>query len=230
MTDLPAQSPTPGGMRASDQDRDKVAEALREAAAEGRLTMEELGERLDQVFAAKTYGELTAITADLPAAGTHPPAVAASGPAAPAASTGPVAGQAGRFGGQPAGSTAVALLSGFCRRGAWVAPKKMTAIAVMGGGEIDLREARFEEPTVTIQAFTIMGGVSILVPEDADVQVNGFGLMGGFDDQGAGSGAPGGPTILVTGFAMMGGVSVQRKPARTSRSVAGRHPGELDVG
>jgi hypothetical protein len=53
-------------MRASDDDRENVAERLRDAHAEGRLTMEEFEERLDTTYAAKTLGELTVVTRDLP--------------------------------------------------------------------------------------------------------------------------------------------------------------------
>jgi hypothetical protein len=179
---------------------------LRDAAAEGRLDLEELNERLDLVYSAKTYSELEPITADLPAAGTRPVAPARGASHSP-----------DRFGGTPAGGIAVAIMSGFSRKGNWVAPKEMTAVAIMGGGEIDLRDARFEEPTITIHAVTIMGGIQITVPEDAHVQVNGFGLMGAFDDSHAtGEGAPGGPRIIVNGFAFWGGVAVERKPSRTS--------------
>jgi hypothetical protein len=54
-------------LRAADADRDAVAERLRTAHAEGRLTVEEFGERLDAAFAARTMGELAGLTADLPA-------------------------------------------------------------------------------------------------------------------------------------------------------------------
>jgi len=53
-------------MRASDDDRENVAGRLRDAHAEGRLTMEEFEERLDTTYAAKTLGELTVVTRDLP--------------------------------------------------------------------------------------------------------------------------------------------------------------------
>lgn len=53
-------------LRASDADRDQIAERLRHATAEGRLLAEELEERLEAVFAARTYGELDAVVADLP--------------------------------------------------------------------------------------------------------------------------------------------------------------------
>ena len=53
-------------LRASDADRELVAERLRDALAEGRLDMEEFGERLDAVYQARTYGELAPLTKDLP--------------------------------------------------------------------------------------------------------------------------------------------------------------------
>lgn len=54
-------------LRASDADREQVAERLRQAAAEGRLLADELEERLGDAFSAKTYGELDAVVSDLPA-------------------------------------------------------------------------------------------------------------------------------------------------------------------
>ncbi|WP_067822824.1 DUF1707 SHOCT-like domain-containing protein [Actinomadura kijaniata] len=53
-------------IRASDADRDRVASALREHCAQGRITIDELNERLESVYAARTLGELEAVTADLP--------------------------------------------------------------------------------------------------------------------------------------------------------------------
>ncbi|KIX70284.1 hypothetical protein SF12_21165, partial [Streptomyces sp. MBRL 601] len=61
-------------LRASDADREKVAERLRDAMAEGRLDMDEFGERLDAVYRARTYAELEPLTRDLPATGTGAPA------------------------------------------------------------------------------------------------------------------------------------------------------------
>jgi len=53
-------------LRASDADREHVAERLRQAAAEGRLLAEELEQRLGQAFKSRTYGELDAVVSDLP--------------------------------------------------------------------------------------------------------------------------------------------------------------------
>ena len=195
-------------MRASDADRERVANVLREAAGDGRLTMDELDERLDAVYAAKTYAELEPITHDLPdaGAGTAP----APSPAAPR--------DPARFGGEPTSSGAVAILGGFSRKGDWVVPKEFTAFLFMGGGEIDLRDARFSEREVTIHIVAIMGGCEVIVPDDATVYVTGIGVLGAFEHTESGGGSPDGPVITINGVAFMGGVDVKRKPTmETSR-------------
>ena len=93
-----------------------------------------------------------------------------------------------------------------------MAPRKFTAFAMLGGGEVDLRHARFAERRVVIRAWAILGGVQVLVPEDAEVHVGGVGILGGFDSAAAGEGTPGGPVVVVKGLALLGGVSVERKP------------------
>jgi Domain of unknown function (DUF1707)/Cell wall-active antibiotics response 4TMS YvqF len=194
-------------MRASDADRERVANVLREAAGDGRLTMDELDERLDAVYAAKTYAELEPITHDLPAAGSAAP-VPVPASAAP--------GDPARFGGEPTSHGAVAILGGFSRRGNWTVPKEFTAFLFMGGGEIDLREARFAEREVSIHIVAIMGGCEIIVPEDANVRVTGVGVMGAFEHSGVGTGSPDGPVITINGVAFMAGVDVKRKPTNES--------------
>src|SRR5581483_2687406 len=64
-------------LRASDSDRERAAEILRDAAGEGRLGLDELDERLTAVYAAKTYAELEPVLSDLPHAAPAPaPALA----------------------------------------------------------------------------------------------------------------------------------------------------------
>src|SRR5579859_7117317 len=102
--------PEPRNMRASDADRERVANVLREAAGDGRLTMDELDERLDAVYAAKTYPELEPITHDLPASGSPAP----PGPApAPSAAGAP----ARYYGAEATSHGAVAIMGGFTRKG-----------------------------------------------------------------------------------------------------------------
>jgi hypothetical protein len=201
MSNSPAV-PEPSKMRASDADRERVANVLREAAGDGRLSMDELDERLDAVYAAKTYAELEPITNDLPDTDAgYVPAMK------PATTSDPA-----RFGGIPTSHGAFAIMGGFTRRGDWVVPKEFTAFMLMGGGEIDLRQARFEAREVSIHIVAIMGGCEIIVPEDATVRVTGIGIMGAFDHTGSGTGSPGGPVITINGVALMGGVDVKRKP------------------
>lgn len=207
MTNLP-EGNDPGDLRASDHDRDRVAEVLRQAAGEGRLTLDELDDRLSAVYAAKTYGELEPITRDLPIGA---PAGASPAMSPNASGTAPAA---GRIGGRPTSSVGVGIMGGFSRSGAWVAPRVFTGVTFWGGGEIDLREARFAEGEVTIRVFAVMGGVGVIVPEDAEVDVHGIGIMGAFDDRASGPGAAGAPRIIVKGFAFWGGVGVERKPPK----------------
>ncbi|MBW0119486.1 DUF1707 SHOCT-like domain-containing protein [Pseudonocardia abyssalis] len=184
----------PDDLRASDQDRHRVAERLHAAAAEGRITLDELGERLESLYSARTYGELVPLTRDLP--------VDAVGRVVqPAASTVPD--------GVTGPSASVAIMSGCHRSGEWVVPSRHSAVALMGGVELDLRHARFTGPDTTITAVAIMGGIEITVPEHLHVEVDGIGLMGGFDGRGAGV-RQGGPRVRITGVALMGGVEVKR--------------------
>jgi Domain of unknown function (DUF1707) len=200
----------PASLRASDRDRESAAEVLREAAGEGRLSMTELDERLDAVYEAKTYAELEPIIRDLPHAAIAPDAVAVR--ASPAAGTVEPAGTVERPVAKPASGSAIAVMSGFSRKGAWVVPADFTAVVVMGGGELDLRDAQFSAPVVNIHATAIMGGIAIIVPEDAEVQVTGVGLLGAFEHGPTGPGRPGGPKIHIGGVAFWGAVDVRSKP------------------
>jgi hypothetical protein len=144
-----------------------------------------------------------------------------------------------RIGGTPRAKLSVAILSGARRAGRWVVPRKYVSVAVMGGVELDLREAQFSEPVVTLHAYAVMGGIQITVPEDVDVDVSGLALMGGFDHNASGPGVPGAPQVRVLGFALMGGVEVRRKRVKAKRAslegggrggVTGSGPGALDGG
>ncbi|MFE5854532.1 DUF1707 domain-containing protein [Streptomyces sp. NPDC056500] len=197
-------------MRASDSERERVAERLREAVAEGRLTMEEFEERLDAAYRARTHGELEPLVSDLPSA--------SGAVVAPVASSGALS-WSERIGGTVDPSRfAFALWGGFGRRGAWTVPRLFTTFTLMGGGELDLREAHFEDRDVVIRCFAIMGGVSVVVPPDLNVEVNGFGFMGGFGEHGGDQAPdPSAPRVRITGFALMGGVGVERKRTKAEK-------------
>ncbi|HEV3069398.1 MAG TPA: DUF1707 domain-containing protein [Streptosporangiaceae bacterium] len=204
-----------GLMRVSDSDREQAAEVLREAAGQGRISFDELDERLEAAYAAKTYADLATVTRDLPQAGQAPsPARAA---------------QVSRIGGTPRSKFSVAVMSGARRMGRWVVPRTYVAVAVMGGIELDLREAQFSEAEVTLHAYTVMGGIEITVPEDVEVDVSGMAFMGGFDHNASAPGVPGAPRVRVLGFAFMGGVDVRRKPVKARRApLEGGGPGAIE--
>lgn len=212
----PAEQPKHLQLRASDADRERVARILHDAMGEGRLDINELDERLQSVYQAKTLGDLVPLTADLPVS-------ARTGVPAPAETSLPDQ----RIGGTPTSTTSVAIMSGFQRDGQWVVPREYSAIAVLGGGELDLTDARFAERECTIHVFAFMGGVEIIVPENVTVHVNGFAFMGGFDRRGAHRGPPGAPVLTVNGFAFMGGVEI-RPPKRKKRKIQNADRRELD--
>lgn len=198
MADLPDR-PHSEDMRTSDADRERIAALLHKAAAEGRLDLAELDERLGKAYAARTYAELVPLTQDLPVAAATP--VPPGGPDRPDRTA-----RDRRW--------VVAVMSGFRRAGRWSAPRLLRCVAFWGGGVIDLRSAELVAGEIHIQVFAVMGGATVIVPKDADVSVTGIGIMGGFGQDGDAreeGGAPTrGPRVRISGFAFWGGVGVRR--------------------
>jgi hypothetical protein len=113
---------------------------------------------------------------------------------------------------RPAPSTMLlAILSGFERRGRWNIPGRMTTFTLFGGGVVDLRYADFTSPDVEIHAYSILGGQTILLPPEVNVDVKGRGVMGGFDHTVDGAGTPGAPKVTIKGFSLWGGVGIKRR-------------------
>ena len=204
----PSTPNDPRDLRCSDADREAVAEVLRAAMTDGRLEYAELTDRLDHVYVARTYRDLEPLVADLPGTAVRLP----TRPEAPLMSTGPTTpGSLDRVGGQAGSGSAIAVMGGATRKGSWVVPPSFTAVAIMGGVDLDLGDARFEVPSVVINAVAFWGGIEIKAPPDIRVVVDGVGIMGGFE--GPRDEAPTGQrvTVRVTGVAIMGGVEVKRK-------------------
>ncbi|MFC9157694.1 DUF1707 domain-containing protein [Streptomyces bauhiniae] len=200
-------------LRASDADRERVAEILRDGLAEGRLDMAEFEERLESAYKARTYGELAPLTSDLPATpAAAPPVSFAKRPVDDGSWASRI------VGGEGTSTGAVAVLSGFQRKGRWTMPKKFSCFAFMGGGEIDLREAFFADREVEINCIAVMGGLEVIVPPGVEVVVRGIGIMGGFEHLDRDEpGDPGAPRVIISGFAFWGGVGVERKLTRAER-------------
>ena len=86
---------------------------------------------------------------------------------------------------------------------------------MMGGADLDLREAKFaaQEVVITVNAF--MGGAQITVGPHTHVVMEGAGIMGGYsgpDDKAPAELDANSPTVRIRGVAIWGGVSVDRKP------------------
>ncbi|WP_210493177.1 DUF1707 domain-containing protein [Patulibacter sp. SYSU D01012] len=212
MSDLPEPRPRGGtpALRASDADRHRTAELLQAAGADGRLTVAELDERLDAAYAAVTRDDLQALTLDLvPHDGGAPlPATSASG------TTGAVVRE-----GEDGDRWIVAVMSGNERSGRWRIGRRCTAVAVMGGNEIDLTRVEMAGRDVHLTVVDVMGGTEIRVPENVHVRVSKFAFMGGHDVQlGDAEVPPGAPTLHLHMYALMGGGSVRRgRPKRRDR-------------
>ncbi|AXB46991.1 DUF1707 SHOCT-like domain-containing protein [Amycolatopsis albispora] len=194
-------------MRVSDADRERVAQILHQAMSEGRITVEELEERLSTVYAAKTAADLRPVTIDLPVEG-NPAAVVQTPSRA-------VSSPHNLVGGRPGSASSVAVMSGTERKGSWVIPATHNSFAFWGGVEINLMHARFAEQHTTINAVAIMAGIDIVVPDDIILDVTGIGFMGAFESQDRGDvqQAPAdAPVLKVSGFAFWGAVTVVRKP------------------
>jgi hypothetical protein len=189
-------------LRISDADRHAVAEVLREAAGEGRIDLDELDERLEATFAARTYADLVPITLDLPAAPSGQiPARATAATPSPVVSG-------------PAQERHLAILSGVDRKGVWVVPAHLTVVCFMGGAALDMRRAQFAAREVVVTINAIMGGADITVNPYTQVIMEGTGIMGGYagpSDRHAPELGADSPVVRVRGFALMGGVSVSRK-------------------
>jgi uncharacterized protein DUF1707 len=191
-----AAEPLAGGerspsTRASDRERDAVVQRVQDAFAEGRLDDVEFDERTRAALTARTHADLEALLADLPAAPEAPRAAAAvPGP--------------GRF--------AVALKSSVRRAGRWRVPERYTAVVYKGDGWLDLRAAELSGPATAFLAVAYKSRVTILVPPNVRVEMTGFGVTQGQDDDPGYRLPPDAPVIHVRGIAYKGTVEIATRP------------------
>lgn len=243
MTEVPDQpKPTPGvefpdvrsaaDLRCSDVDRDRVAEALRQAAGDGRLTLTELEERLEATFKARTYGELQPITRDLPQGpyplpGGNPAANWPQGrSAAGGASIAPAAGGAQvplppSDGPVRSAERITSVLSNEKRQGRWEVPARLDVTSILGEVVLDFTEAVVRTPEVEIQTAIVLGSLTLIVPEGIDVRLDeGTNILGERKMKLREPVTPGAPVYRVRGFVLLGEVTV-RPPRDKRRSLLG---------
>ncbi|MBC9723700.1 DUF1707 domain-containing protein [Streptomyces sp. TRM68367] len=209
--------PHPAELRASDADRDRIADILREALAAGRLSADEHAERVEGVLAAKTVGELEVFIRDLPAAhGRTPPHAAA--PSRPTAGAIPM----------DPDENVVAVFSSAVRKGRWRAGRRIHAYAIFGSVEIDLSEALFEYQQVVIKAISVFGNVEVRVPENVSLRGMGGGVLGNFEVDTLDSGEPEAPVVYVDGWAVLGNIEARPKRGKIVSDILDRVHAKLD--
>ncbi|CBG70451.1 conserved hypothetical protein [Streptomyces scabiei 87.22] len=205
-------------LRASDADRDRIADLLREALAEGRLTADEHSERVEGVLAARTVGELDVFVRDLPAG------QAARGPArayVPPVSSVPNRPTPGAIPLDP-DDRLVAVFSSSMRKGRFRAGRRIHAYAIFGSVEIDLSEAMFEHRQVMIKAVSVFGSVEVRVPENVSLRGSGGGILGNFEVHALDSDETDAPVVYVDGLAVLGNIEARPKRGKVIADLLGR--------
>ena len=193
--------------------REEVIEKLSSSYARDHLNQHEFEQRVEQATAAGTHGELRKLLMDLPPAGTPDPLVPFGESSSQSANLA-VGRERYLINDSDAAteSTVIAIFSGAERKGVWDAPKNLNVVAMFGGSDIDLREARIPAGGLAINVAALFGGVDIIVPDDLNVEVSGAGIFGGFGGKNhRGSSDPRTPTVKITGVAIFGGVEVKIK-------------------
>lgn len=202
--------------------RERTIDALCRGFADDALSLGELERRLDRAREARTPAELESLLADLAPAPVLAPEERPLQPVRAEAGRPPQAGEDPRT-----GHLAFAVMAGTVRRGRWKPPSSVAAVAIMGGVELDFRDAILLEGVTEINCFAFWGGVEITVPPHVNVESRGFAIMGGFE-QTANldvDPAPGAPTLRVNGLALMGGVEIKvaesESPGTSARRLKG---------
>jgi hypothetical protein len=191
--------PSADRLRASHEDRDRVIEMLRVAAGDGRLTSEELDERVEIAFSARTYGELAALTRDLPASGD---AIAPAAPAAPA---------------QHKNVVRLETRSGnLSRVGRWVVPRRIEARVTSGNIKLDFTDAVIAHKMIEIEAEVRSGNLIIITKPGIAVDTDDVAIRSGNVRVKAPWGSQAPVTVQITVSGRVGSGNIVARPPRRS--------------
>jgi len=184
----------PPAVRASDAERNRTVEQLRAHAGDGRLTLEELAQRIESAYGAQTREQLERITADLPATTAVPPPSPRRRP-------------------RPTSLTWVAF-GEVARKGRWRLVDHSRVVVAFGNADIDLRNAQIEGDSATITAYVAFGNVDFYVPEGVEIDHGGLAIFGARGDHGADvTPPPDAPFLRIRVFTMFGNSDLWRIPA-----------------
>jgi Domain of unknown function (DUF1707)/Cell wall-active antibiotics response 4TMS YvqF len=176
-------------LRASDADRARTVELLREHAVEGRLTLEEFTDRMSAAYLASTSGELEQLASDLPSASA--PVVSRRRPT----------------------RLLFSIFASTERQGRIRMPRRVGCFTTFGNIDLDLRHATLEGDVITIVAYGMFGAIDIYVPEGVEVDLHGLALFGHKRTRGNDPPpSPGTPLVRVYAFSIFAGIDVWRVP------------------
>jgi hypothetical protein len=178
-----------------DDHRETIIRQLSDHFAVGHLEVDDLESRLERAHDAATVAALDELVADLeplPADARYAVALAED---------------------VPAHGGVYALMGGAARTGVWTVPRQMRAVAIMGGAELDFRQAIFGAGATEVWVLALMGGVDVIVPPGVEVECEGVGIAGGFEDRSGEGDDPGpdAPILRIRGAAIFGGVDVETR-------------------
>lgn len=187
--------------------RDRAIELLSDSFANGDLELDEFERRITLAHNADTAAALEALCSGLE---TLQVQVEQAAPMqiVPAAHA-------------PERSRALAIMGGAARGGGWVVPRLFEVTCIMGGAELDFRDAQLALGVTEVRIFALMGGANLIVPPGLAVEAHGTSIMGGFSDcsRVPRTPDPGSPVLRVTGLCIMGGVNIETR-LRKTRSTA----------
>jgi hypothetical protein len=197
MTDEAQTPSTP--ILASDVERERSVSTLRDAVAEGRLTLEEFSQRVDLAYAARTDLELSTLVRDLPARRDET--------LSPGTET----------------EEHRAFCSHLTRTGPWSPPPRSSWRSIFGTIDLDLRQARLVSADIVLDVFNLFGTVTVIVPEGVEVVVRGGGLFASQKiDAPVREPIPGGPRLIIDTRGPGGTLHVRTEPSSTLKETLKR--------
>lgn len=205
-----------------EQARERAVQLLSHHYAYDRLTLEQVEDRLDRAYRARSIGELDGLLTDLPAI---PQDALTTGERqlyqlAPEHGAG-VAGPAGE-------QRLSSIFAEVKRRGSWAPPRRLNSLIVFGSMLLDLREAWLNPEVTEVAARVVFGELTVIVPPGVRVVSEGSAIMGSFDHNAPNwdSLPPDAPTVRITGSATFGSVTVKvRLPGESALAALRRRWG-----
>ncbi len=195
----------PADMGAADVERRRVVGTLQAACVEGRLNLDEYGQRVEAALAARTRAQLETLLVDLPAeTGAGDGLVSTSRSGRWMSSSPGDANRGGRV------SNTLAVLGSAQRSGFWRLAEESRVVAVLGSCKIDLRSARISAAVTTLEVVAVLGSIDVFVPAGVEVELEVHALLGSRDMRmGAAPPAAGAPVIRITGAVLLGSLNVR---------------------